>query len=53
MTPARAVQVEGSSESLANAIYRFSDQGLTPPQIAQHLGQQTGTIELFLALRQS
>lgn len=51
-TPSRAVQVEGSSESLATAIYRLSDQGLAAAQIAQHLGQQTGTIELFLALRQ-
>jgi hypothetical protein len=49
----RAVSVEGSSETVAQTIYRLADQGLSAAQIAQHLGQQTGTVELFLALRQA
>jgi hypothetical protein len=38
-------------EALAQQIYRLSDAGLTPGEIAQRLGQHTGKIELIIALR--
>jgi hypothetical protein len=40
-------------EALAQQIYRLSDAGLTPSEIAQRLGQHTGKVELIIALRNS
>lgn len=38
-------------DPLHDRIYRLSDEGLNPVQIAQQTGQPTGQIELILALR--
>lgn len=40
-------------DPLAGEVYRLSDSGLPPIQIAQKLGQHTGKVELILALRRA
>lgn len=39
-------------DPIAREIYRLSDSGLPPVEIAGRLGQHTGKVELILALRQ-
>lgn len=57
-TPARpsfAASTHASEERLEDttrAILSLADEGLTPVQIAQRLGQHVGKVELILALRQ-
>lgn len=51
-----AVAVEHSAgaqtgDPMAGEIYRLSDEGLPPVEIATRLGQHTGKVELILALR--
>ncbi len=54
---ARAVNVVEPSmivhagDPMAGEIYRLSDEGLPPVEIATRLGQHTGKVELILALR--
>lgn len=38
-------------DPMAGEIYRLSDEGLPPVEIATRLGQHTGKVELILALR--
>lgn len=38
-------------DAIAREIYRLSDSGLPPVEIASRLGQHTGKVELILALR--
>lgn len=38
-------------DPMASEIYRLSDEGLPPVEIATRLGQHTGKVELILALR--
>jgi hypothetical protein len=40
-----------SGDPMAGEIYRLSDEGLPPVEIASRLGQHTGKVELILALR--
>lgn len=39
------------ADPIAREIYRLSDAGLPPVEIASRLGQHTGKVELILALR--
>jgi len=38
-------------DPLARSVYALADQGVSPQQIAQRLGEHAGKIELILALR--
>jgi hypothetical protein len=42
-----------SGDPMAHEIYRLSDEGLPPVEIASRLGQHTGKVELILALRRA
>jgi hypothetical protein len=39
-------------DTLAGQVYALADQGFSPVDIAQRLGQHTGKVELILALRE-
>ncbi|MBX3378137.1 MAG: hypothetical protein KF678_14170 [Phycisphaeraceae bacterium] len=41
-----------TTDPLTRQIYDLSDRGMPPVEIARHLNQHTGKIELILALRQ-
>lgn len=47
-TPAEAVM---DADAVTGRVYAMSDAGKTPIEIARALGQQTGQVELILALR--
>jgi hypothetical protein len=42
---------EDRTDPLNRRIYEMADQGLPPVEIARSLNQQTGKVELVLALR--
>lgn len=49
--PERAAATPVGLDTLAGQVYALADQGFTPVDIAQRLGQHTGKVELILALR--
>lgn len=49
----RNPQPPQESDPMTGEIYRLSDQGLPAVEIARHLGQHTGKVELILALRRA
>ncbi len=40
-----------ADDPLTKSVYELADQGLTPEQIAQRVGEHVGKVELILALR--
>jgi len=53
--PTGAVSTGGdpSEKAMVKAVYALADQGLTPADIANRLGELVGKVELILALRGS
>jgi hypothetical protein len=48
----RAAPRDPAVDPLNQQVYELSDEGLPPVEIARQLNQQTGKVELILALRQ-
>lgn len=48
----RTVPRDPAVDPLNQQVYELSDEGLPPVEIARQLNQQTGKVELILALRQ-
>jgi hypothetical protein len=50
--PPRQVLTGDTTDPLNRRVYELADEGMPPVEIARALQQQTGKVELILALRQ-